>query len=179
MKEKNQIRELTFIALFAAMTYIAGSIVKIPSVGGFVHIGDCMVFVSAYILGSRRGAIASGIGMLLVDVLGGYMVWAPFTFVIKFLMAFIAGFIIEKAGSQTLRVVLPACISAGIFMVFAYFFAGAIIALFISGNAISIAAGLAYAAKDIPGNIVQVSTGIAIAAPVCAMLKRFKLELFT
>jgi len=89
-------REMVLVGLMIALVYLAGSIIKVPSVGGFVHIGDCMVFLSVIVLGKKKGAVASAFGMLLVDVLGGYYLWAPFTFVIKGAMGYIAGLILEK-----------------------------------------------------------------------------------
>ena len=74
-------RELVLVGLMIALVYLAGSIIRVPSVGGFVHIGDCMVFLSVVVLGKKKGAVASSFGMLLVDVLGGYYLWAPFTFI--------------------------------------------------------------------------------------------------
>lgn len=46
--------ELVLMGLMIALTYIAGSIIKIPSVGGFVQIGDCMVFLSVIVLGKKK-----------------------------------------------------------------------------------------------------------------------------
>ena len=71
----NNTKDLVLTGLMIALIYLAGSIIKIPSIGGFVHIGDCMVFLSVIVLGKKRGAIASAAGMFLVDVLGGYYLW--------------------------------------------------------------------------------------------------------
>ncbi|OCA99247.1 ECF transporter S component [Clostridium beijerinckii] len=170
--------ELVLMGLMIALTYIAGSIIKIPSVGGFVQIGDCMVFLSVIVLGRKKGAISSALGMFLVDALGGYYFWAPFTLVIKWGMAYIAGSILEKMSENkvTVRYTI-AFVSSGIFMVIAYFFAGIIISGFLTEK-IGLIQGIAYSAKDILGNIIQVSTGIVIALPLSAVVSKAKQAVF-
>ncbi|GIM29466.1 hypothetical protein CPJCM30710_21320 [Clostridium polyendosporum] len=167
---------LILTALMIAMVFLAGNIIKIPTVGGFVHIGDCMVFISAVLLGKKRGAIAAGIGMALVDIAGAYYIWAPFTFVIKAVMAYITGAILEKYKKRTASVYILSFITAGVFMVVGYFLAGAIIAAGLSADGLtgSFIGGLAIAAKDIVGNIIQVTTGIIIALPLSAVVLKAK-----
>ena len=175
--EKNQkieTRDMIMTALMIALVYIAGSVIRVPSVGGFVHIGDCMVFVSVIILGKKKGTLASAIGMLLVDVLSGYYYWAPFTFVIKGVMAYIAGSIIERIDKNNKisgfkKEYIIAFVLSGIFMVIGYFIAGAILSGFLTEK-IGLIQGLALASKDIVGNIIQVITGIVIAIPLSGIV---------
>lgn len=168
-------REIVITALMIALVFLAGSVIKIPTIGGFVHIGDCMVFLSVIILGKKRGALASALGMFLVDALGGYYIWAPFTFVIKFIMAYIAGFIIEKIDKDNKVVTrfnikyIFAFLAGGIFMIAGYFLAGGIIAAFFTGH-VGLIQGLVVASKDIIGNIIQVTTGIVLAVPLSAII---------
>ncbi|PRR83040.1 ECF transporter S component [Clostridium vincentii] len=176
MEEKKRLstKDLVIMALMIALVYLAGSIIKVPSVGGFVHIGDSMVFLSVVVLGKKRGAVASAFGMLLVDILGGYVIWAPFTFVIKGIMAYIVGAIIEKIGGENAfenfkKEYIIAFIAGGIFMIIGYFIAGTILAGLLTEK-IGLIQGLAYAAKDIVGNIIQVVTGIVIAVPLSAII---------
>ncbi len=180
MNNKLSTRELVLMGLMIALVWLAGSIIKIPSVGGFVHIGDCMVFLCVVILGKKKGALASAIGMMLVDALGGYYLWAPFTFVIKGAMAYIAGSILElmeEKFSKSLSYVVSFLV-AGIFMVVAYFGAGIIMAGFLTEKA-GLIQGIVYSAKDIVGNIIQVGTGIVIALPVSGVILKAKSEVFS
>lgn len=126
-----------------------------------------MVLLAAALLGKKRGALASGIGMALVDLYSGYIIWAPFTFIIKALMAYIAGAILEYNHRKSYFVPF---LVAGIFMVVAYFFSGAIIAFLFTGSSNTIIGALAYSAKDIIGNILQVGVGIVIALPLSKVL---------
>ncbi|OPJ65583.1 ECF transporter S component [Clostridium chromiireducens] len=178
-KSKNlNTNEMVLMGLMIALTYLAGSIIKIPSVGGFVQIGDCMVFLSVIVLGKKKGAVSSGLGMFLVDVLGGYYFWAPFTLVIKWGMAYIAGSILERMPENKAATKYTiAFLASGIFMVIAYFGAGIIISGFLTEK-IGLIQGIAFAAKDIVGNIIQVSTGIVIALPLSAVIIKAKQAVF-
>ncbi|BDU88572.1 hypothetical protein SNUCP2_16550 [Clostridium perfringens A] len=113
--------------------------------------------------------------MALVDLYSGYIIWAPFTFIIKALMAYIAGAILEYNHRKSYLV--PFLIS-GIFMVVAYFFSGAIIAFLFTGSSNTIIGALAYSAKDIIGNILQVGVGIVIALPLSKVLYKQEKKAF-
>ncbi|APF21874.1 ECF transporter S component [Clostridium butyricum] len=179
MNNRLSTKELVLMGLMIALVWLAGSVIKIPSVGGFVHLGDCMVFLSVVVLGKKKGSVASAMGMMLVDVLGGYYLWAPFTFVIKGAMAYIAGSILEKLEvkhGKSFSYVISFLIS-GVFMVIAYFGAGIIMATFLTEKA-GLIQGIVYSAKDIVGNIIQVGTGIVIALPVSAVVLKAKSEAF-
>lgn len=171
-------KEMVLMGLMIALVYLAGSIIKIPSVGGFVQIGDCMVFLSVIVLGKKKGAVSSALGMFLVDALGGYFFWAPFTLIIKGAMAYIAGFILEKMSERygNIRYVIAFLVS-GVFMVVAYFGAGIIVSGFLTEKA-GLLQGIIFSAKDIVGNIIQVSTGIVIALPLSAVIIKAKQTTF-
>ena len=181
-RSNNSTIDLVLTALMIALVFLAGSIIKVPTFGGYVHIGDCMVFLSVIVLGKKRGTVASAFGMLLVDVMGGYYMWAPFTFVIKGFMAYIVGSIIEKLDKVKeeryfKKEYLIAFIVSGIFMIIGYFFAGAIVAGFLTDK-VGILQGLAFSAKDIIGNIVQVTTGIMITVPLTSIVLAAKKRVF-
>jgi len=174
MTNKIDTKKMVLIGLMIALTFVAGSVIRIPTFGGFVHIGDCMVFISVVLLGKKNGAIASALGMLLVDVLGGYYFWAPFTFIIKGSMAYIVGFILEKLEYKIgFKKYIIAFLSGGVFMVIAYFFAGIIVAMFFTQKG-GVILGIMYASKDIFGNIIQVVTGMVIAFPLIRVVNKAK-----
>ena len=56
------VRDMVITALMAAIVFVATYSIKINSFGGYVHLGDSMVLLSALLLG-EKGAIASAIGM--------------------------------------------------------------------------------------------------------------------
>lgn len=182
MEEKLSTKNLVLMSLMIALVFLAGSIIKVPSLGGFVHIGDCMVFLSVIVLGKKKGAVASAIGMFLVDALGGYLFWAPFTFIIKGLMAYVTGAIIEKMNKDNTKIgfkkeYILGFVVGGIVMVIGYFIAGTILAAFLTDK-VGLINGIAFAAKDIVGNIIQVVTGIVIAVPLSAIVIGAKKRVF-
>lgn len=157
----NKVKKLTITALMLSIVTVSTMFIKIPTLNGYIHLGDTMVFFSVFLLGKKYGAIASGIGSALGDILGGYAIWAPWTFAIKALMALIFGFFLErtfKSEHKHKKIAnLPllsyfGMILAGLEMCFGYYIANGTI----YGN------WLAALAEVVP-NIGQFSVGIIIA----------------
>ena len=74
-------------ALFAALIYVTTCYIKIPTVNGYVHVGDGLIFLAASILPSQYAIAAAIIGGSLGDIIGGYFIWVPATVIIKGLTA--------------------------------------------------------------------------------------------
>ena len=93
----NNLKRLVLAALFAALACVATMSIRIPTPGtnGYIHPGDAIVILSGVILGSVWGFLAGGISSALSDLIGGYFMYVPVTFVIKGLIALIAGLIIS------------------------------------------------------------------------------------
>ena len=86
---KTNTKKLILTALFAALSCIATMSIRIPTpgTGGYIHPGDAIVILSGVLLGPVYGFLAAGIGSCMSDLLGGYLVYAPVTFLIKGLVA--------------------------------------------------------------------------------------------
>lgn len=112
-----------------------------------------MILLVGVFFGARYGMVAGGIGSALADVLSGYSHWAPFTLIIKGLMAGCWQDCI-RAGSRakfyTGRNLLAAVVGIA-WMVFGYFIGGGILK-----------SSFAVAATSIPENIVQGVAGAVI-----------------
>ncbi len=81
-------------AMLASLTCVATMIIKIPTpLHGYANLGDCVVLLSAFLLPVSYGFCAAAIGSALADVLSGYAMYAPATFLIKGLMVLVAYFI--------------------------------------------------------------------------------------
>ena len=95
---KDNLKKHVITALFAALTFAATMAVRIPTPGtnGYIHPGDALVILSGVILGPSNGFLAAGIGSALADLLGGYFVYAPITFLIKGLVALCCGLIFQR-----------------------------------------------------------------------------------
>ncbi len=171
---KINLKDLSQVAMMAAIIFVAISIIKIPSPSGtgYVNLGDSMVFVGAIILGGKKGAAAAGIGGFLSDLLGGYPIYSPFTLVIKAVMALIVGAIVIKYNHTGKNIVIDTAsfIVAGIWEVIAYLGAGVIVySLTVSAN---LNVAITTSLLDIPGNIVQAAVGVVIAIPITVLLKK-------
>ena len=79
-------------AMFAAMVCVATLVIKFQiSIGGYINLGDCVVLLAGWMLPPGASFLAAGIGSAAADALLGYAVYIPATFLIKGLMAVIAG----------------------------------------------------------------------------------------
>ena len=143
----NNLKKLILAALFAALSCVATMSIRIPTPGtsGYIHPGDAIVILSGVILGPVWGFLAGGIGSALSDLIGGYFIYVPITFVIKGLVALAAGLLYQKVGknqkSRYIAVILGGV--ADIILVAGGYF---VCEFFIYG---------AGAAASIPANIIQ------------------------
>lgn len=97
------IKKVVFAGIFAAVTYVVFTFLSIPVPipGGkvSVHLGNAFVALGALLLGSVYGSIGGAIGLTIGDLLDPvYIVEAPVTFIVKFLLGLIVGLIAHNAG---------------------------------------------------------------------------------
>lgn len=87
---KFSVKKLTMAGVMAALVFVMTYVPKVPVpvTGGYVHLGDGAIFLSVLLLGPL-GIPAAAIGSGLADILGGYMVYALPTMLIKAWMALI------------------------------------------------------------------------------------------
>lgn len=151
----NNLKKLILAALFAALSCVATMSIRIPTpgTGGYIHPGDAIVILSGVILGPVWGFLAGGIGSALSDLIGGYFIYVPITFVIKGLVALAAGLLYQKVGknqkSRYIAVILSGV--ADIILVAGGYF---VCEFLIYG---------AGAAASIPANIIQGVGGLVIS----------------
>lgn len=99
-------RQIAFIGVMAAIVFVSNYIqFKIPVGIGTdatrIHVANAFCLLGGIVLGPVAGGLSAGIGSALYDVLDPiYITSAPFTFLFKFLMAYVAGKII---GGQRLE----------------------------------------------------------------------------
>lgn len=154
-------RKLTVTALFAALTLVMTFICVPGPRGGFIHFGNVPFFIGCFLMGGRRGALSGAVGMSLYDVISGYFLWAPFTFVIRIAMGFIIGKIAGKNEAKSLAKNALAILAASAVMIGGYY----ISEIIIYGNALS-------PLLSIPGNIGQLIIGAALSLPLTPALKK-------
>ena len=166
------LRKIILTALFAALTFVGTFFIKMPTPTlGYVHPGDAFVLLSGILLGPLYGGFAAGFGSMLSDLFGGYLMYAPATFIIKAITALIAGVTspIFRKIARNSKSLLPVIIGSALaeaFMTLGYFvFEIFLLALTASGSLTkaSISAGIAGSAAGVPFNMVQALFGIVIA----------------
>lgn len=88
-----QTKKMVIAALFAALACVATMAIRIPTpgTGGYIHPGDAVVILCGIFLNPGAAFLAAGMGSAMADLLGGYFLYVPITFVIKGLVAFLAG----------------------------------------------------------------------------------------
>lgn len=141
--------------------------VPIPFTQGYVNLSDGIIFIAISILDRKHSVAAASLGSMMGDILGGFAMWAPWTFFIKGIMALITVLIIDafarkelSAAARTgVRVLAMTC--GGLFMVFGYFIAEKVMY-----------GSWAVAALGIPWNIGQFAVGIILALIITAALGR-------
>ncbi|MGE7839530.1 ECF transporter S component [Lysinibacillus sp. NPDC093712] len=159
--------DLILSAMLIALVFVATLTlnIKLPikANGGLVHLGTGMLFTASILFGSKKGAIAGAIGMGLFDVVSGWMLWAPITFVARGLQGYIVGKIAWSNGRKgnSIPFNLFAMIISVPFMIAVYYV----------GEAILYANWIAPL-TSIPGDLVQNILGMIVAIPVCVLLKK-------
>ena len=135
MPNANVSRTVAYGGMLAALILVVTRFSAIPIMNGqgYLNLGDVTILFAAALLGPAA-AVPAAIGSALADVWAGYVQYAPATFIIKGLVALIAGLFLRK-----LNVTLPfkifgmalaeLAMAAG-YLVFELFLLGPAIALF-------------------------------------------------
>lgn len=160
MKYK-RIQKTVISSLFAALILVATLVVQIPipATHGYINLGDCFVILSGILLGPVSGPLAAGIGSALTDVITGYAVYAPATFIIKALMALAVALITIKR--KNVLFTIPAALTAEIIMTCGYYVFEALILKY--GPA---------ALSGVPMNLIQGGAGIVISVLMVSAINR-------
>lgn len=90
---RKKILNITFIALFAAISYISLMLFFFPFGQMYIHFGNLVVVVASLLVGGWQGGLAGSIGMGLYDLLNGHADSSPKTFLLKFLIGFTVGLV--------------------------------------------------------------------------------------
>ena len=169
-KNGENLRELILTALMIALIFIGGTLIKIPTFNGFMQFGDCMVFLAAVLLDRKKAFIAAAIGMSFVDVSAGYLIWVPFTFIIKGVMAYITSILVHKIKGKLSYII--SFIVGGIISVAGYFVANAIMGGIILKVVSGFTASIVYAGAHFAGDLIPIIFSIIVAIPIVAIVKK-------
>lgn len=160
---KVQVKSLVITAIFIALTYVFTAMVNvrlpIAANGGLIHLGNIPLFIGAILFGRKTGFWAGSVGMGLFDLLSGWTIWAPCTFLTVGLMGFVVGAIAEKHRSYrwyAFGIGLACAIK-----IIGYFIGDVLI----YHSAIT-------ALSSIPGNLIQVGIASAVVLAVIPQLEK-------
>lgn len=164
MSPRNSIRALALLSVLSALTYTATAVLHFPVPGGVFHLGDGVIFLAAILYGGRMAAISGAVGMTLFDIFSPWIVYAPYTFVIKGAMGLVTGMVAWGSGRQgrdnTWNIIGVAL--GGATMVFGYYLTKA----FMVGDFIT------PIATAVPYDILQVIGGALVGLPIARSLKK-------
>ena len=165
--KKTSITVLTAMMMCIIMVAIFVLRIPIPFTQGYVNLSDGIIFIAIGLLDRKHSVAAASLGSMMGDILGGFAMWAPWTFFIKGVMALITVLIIEAfahrhfTGRAKLAVRVFAMTCGGLFMVFGYFVAERVMY-----------GSWAVAALGIPWNIGQFVVGIILALVILSALNK-------
>lgn len=85
MKKTNQksVINMCLAGVLTALVFVFTAYLHIPSVNGYVHIGDGFIYFAACLLPLPYALFVGAGGAVLADCLTGYAIWAPGSAVIK------------------------------------------------------------------------------------------------
>ena len=140
--------------MFAAMIF-GLTMLHVPiGAGGYIHVGDAVIYVTAMLIGGPWAFISAAIGAACADIVSGFAVYAVPSAIIKILIA-VPFVLISKKQSKLLSVRSAIfTIISGVITVLGYFAADLI--LYREG-----------AIADLPANIIQ-AAGSAVVFIVLA-----------
>ena len=159
----SSVQFLTVTAIFVALTYIFTAFINvrlpIAANGGLIHLGNVPLFIGAILFGKKTGAVAGGVGMGLFDLLSGWTLWAPFTFVIVGAMGYVVGAMTEghRSTARDAAAIAVACV----IKVVGYYIAEVILYH-----------NLFAPVASIPGNLVQIGTAAVIVLICVEQLRK-------
>lgn len=169
-KQKNKTFDMILTAMLIALIFVSTLLlnIKLPITanGGLIHLGTGMLFIVSILFGPKKGAIAGAFGMAVFDLISGWTLWAPITFIARGVQGYIVGKIAWSKGRNGRNSgfnFLGALVSVP-FMIAGYYVGERIL----FGNWI-------IPLASIPGDIIQNIVGMIVAIPAVVMLKKISI----
>ena len=176
-------KKLVLAAMFCAFCCI-GTMIHIPAgpTLGYVHLGDAFVLLSGVLLGPVTGGLSAAIGSSLADLVNGYAIWIPGTFVTKGFSAVICSLLfcsLKKMSSKGKKSNLRnTFILSGIFgelvMLVGYFCYEVLLLMMSSGSHASLSTACATSLMNVPFNLIQALFAIVLIQLILPILLRIE-----
>lgn len=159
------VRKLSLAGMFAALIALLTYFPHIPTAtGGYIHLGDSLIYTAAILYGGIFGGATAGIGSCIADLLSGYPQYAIATLIIKGIMGFTVGKMSENNKGVTGRNVFS-MIVGGLIMVIGY----GLFDMLIGSTDKSWYAILIY---SVSMNLIQYVAGIVLGILILMALKK-------
>ena len=163
-RSPSKILPICLCAVLASLSFVMTFInirLPLPGNGGLVHLGNIPVVIAAIVLGKKYGAVTGALGMTLFDIMGGWLLWAPFTFLIRLAVGFAIGFFAKKRAGKSIAYKLLGILVGGVILISGYYAAEWII----YGNPFAPVA-------SIPGNVLQIISMLVLGVPLAAAIEK-------
>lgn len=102
----NKYRRLTYGGLMGALVFLGTYTLSFPIPNGYLNLGDGIILISSILLGPFA-AVPAAVGSMLADLAAGFAIYAPFTFVIKALVALVPAFLLRGKKLTWQTMILP------------------------------------------------------------------------
>ncbi len=160
MNTTKLVRTALMTAIVMALTLI---VLPLPVSQGYINLGDAGVYAALAAVGGGWGVAAAAVGSALADLVLGYSIYAPATFIIKGLAALAALFVLRRMRGAWRALGLIACgaLIAGGYLVFE--------GLFMSGS-------FAAALVNLPFNLIQGVVGAVLGFVLINFMERLHLD---
>lgn len=156
-------KKICFTAMFAAMVF-GLTMLHVPiGAGGYIHVGDAVIYICALLLGGPWAFVSAAIGAACADLASGYAVYAIPSAIIKLLVA-VPFVLVRKKSEKLFSVRTVVCaLASGCITVLGYFCADLIVYR-------------AGAVADIPANLIQALGSAAVFLAAALVMDRVGLR---
>ncbi len=153
-------RAIAVIAIMAALVLALTNVhVWQTPAGGYIHLGDIVIFFAAFAFGPMAGAAIGGIGTALADVIGGYPMFAIASLIVHGAQGYVAG---ALGHSKTDRFALVlAGLAGGVAVLIGYLVA----------EVLFLGIPMAAAVAEVPWNTLQEALGL-LGIPLYLAVRR-------
>lgn len=170
----NKIMKIVTVGLMAALVFV-GNYLSFPIPNGFlvsrIHLGNSMCLLAGLLFCGSTGGLASGIGGALYDLLNpAYVLSAPYTFISKFAMGYVAGKLNKRNSNGVIPVstTITAAVLGQLTYIVLYLVKSFFTVLIIGGTA---EAAWAAVGTNAVTSLINAVISVIIAVPLYAALR--------
>jgi len=166
-------RTVAITAVMTALVMLGILIVHIPTpTGGYVHLGDILIYFAAFAFGPIVGGVAGGFGAALSDVISGYAIFALMSLIVHGVQGYVVGRMAH--GKTSLPRLILAAVVGGIILVVGYYIGEVLLFGYIQPTPTSAGTlAFGYAATELIPNTLQAIFGALGALLYLAVLRAY------